>query len=339
MGFENVTIKTVAERTGFSTTTVSRVLNGTYRKYRVSEITAAGIIAEAKKLGYIPNQAAVNLRKRTNNTIGLVVPSLSNPFFSTIASVISKAFYLRNYSVYMVDCDENEENERQILSSVSGQNLDGLIVIPSSTDHKHLDRLVAARLPIIFIDRYFEGLPIPYVSTNNYIGALTAVRLLASRGHEKIACIQGNPLVISNKERVRGYFDGISMEGLNYSYVSGSEFTQQAGYEEMNRILDANEKPTAIFAFSDTLTLGVLQALNERGLKVYDDISLLSFDNSRYLDFLETPITSIAQPVKQIAERAVTLLLERLDNPHIDQESILFAPKLIERKSIKNLNK
>src|SRR5690606_25432305 len=133
------------------------------------------------KLGYIPNQAAVNLRKRTNNTIGLVVPSLSNPFFSTIASVISKAFYLRNYSVYMVDCDENEENERQILSSVSGQNLDGLIVIPSSTDHKHLDRLVAARLPIIFIDRYFEGLPIPYVSTNNYIGALTAVRLLASR--------------------------------------------------------------------------------------------------------------------------------------------------------------
>lgn len=108
MGFENVTIKVLADVTGFSTTTVSRVLNGTYKKHRVSENTAVTITAEAQKLGYIPNQAAVNLRLKKNQTIGLIMPSLANPFFSTIASIVSKAFYKRGYSVYMVDCNENQ---------------------------------------------------------------------------------------------------------------------------------------------------------------------------------------------------------------------------------------
>jgi len=337
MDFENVTIKTLANITGFSTTTVSRVLNGTYKKYRVSEKTAVVIHAEAKKLGYIPNQAAVNLRLKKNQSIGLIVPSLANPFFSTIASIISKAFYNRDYSVYMIDCDENQDIEKETINKISAQNMDGLIVIPSGNEYEHLERIISIKLPTIFIDRYFEDLPVPFVSTDHFQGALWAVELLVKNGHKKIACIQGNPTVVSSTERVKGYRAGIEKHGLLFEYVGGHEFTREAGYEEMECILQLEDRPTAIFALSDTISLGVLEALKEQGCSIPKDFSLVSFDNSQYLDYLECPITSIAHPVEEIAERAVDLLVERMDNPLIKQESRLFSPYLIERSSIKTL--
>jgi len=337
MDFGHVTIKTLANITGFSTTTVSRVLNGTYKKYRVSEKTAVVIHTEAKKLGYIPNQAAVNLRLKRNHSIGLIVPSLANPFFSTIASIISKAFYNRDYSVYMIDCDENQQIEKETINKISAQNLDGLIVIPSGDEYDHLERIISIKLPTIFIDRYFEDLSIPFVSTDHFQGALSAVELLVKNGHKKIACIQGNPTVISSTERVKGYKAGIEKYALDFEYVGGHEFTQEAGHEEMKRILELKDRPTAIFALSDTISLGVLEALKEGGYHIPKDFSLVSFDNSLYLDYLECPITSIAHPVEKIAERAVELLFESMEDVLSVQDSSLFAPKLIERESIRKL--
>jgi len=339
MDIQHVTIKTIAEETGFSTTTVSRVLNGTYRKYRVSEVTAKVIQEQAKKLGYIPNQAAVNLRLKKNHTIGLIVPNLTNPYFSTIASIISKAFYSRKYAVYMIDCDDNQRIEKDIVSTISSQNMDGLIVIPSGNDSRHLERLIRIKLPFICIDRYFESLHIPYVSTDNYIGALAAVELLVRNGHKKIACIQGNPTVVSNTERVRGYFEAIEKFGLDYSYVSGQEFTLQNGYKEMKKIINLYDRPTAIFTLSDMISLGVMRALKEEKLTIPNDFSLISFDNSQYLDYLETPLTSIAQPVEQIAEKAIELLLSQMKGELSKTKmSLLIPPTIIERNSIKKLN-
>lgn len=333
----NVTIKMLANITGFSPTTVSRVLNGTYKKHRVSEKTAAVIHTEAKKLCYIPNQAAVNLRLRKNQSIGLIVPSLANPFFSTIASIISKTFYHRDYSIYMIDCDESQQIEKEIINRISAQNLDGLIIIPSGNEYDHLERVISIKLPTIFIDRYFEDLPIPFVSTDHFQGALWAVELLVKNGHKKIACIQGNPTVVSNTERVKGYRAGIEKYGLDYEHIGGYEFTRGTGYEETKNILQLKERPTAIFALSDTISLGVLEAIKEQGYCIPEDFSLVSFDNSEYLDYLECPITSIAHPVEEIAKRAVDLLFERMENRSSLQKPSLFTPKLIKRNSVKKL--
>lgn len=337
MGFENVTIKVLADITGFSTTTVSRVLNGTYKQHRVSENTAAKITAEANKLGYIPNQAAVNLRLKQNKTIGLIMPSLANPFFSTIASFVSKALYNRGYSVYMVDCNENQEIEKEAINKISSQNIDGLIVIPSGDEYDHLERIIKIKLPTIFIDRYFENLPIPFVSTDHFRGALTAIELLVNTGHKKIACIQGNPNVISNRERVKGYEAGIAKHELSYHYISGQEFSQEGGYDEMKKILRLKNKPSAIFALSDVISLGIMRALKEEGYRIPQDFSLVSFDNSEYLDYLECPITSIAHPVKELAEKAVNLLLKTMKSGELLDESSLFEPTLILRNSIKSI--
>src|SRR5690606_27245327 len=227
--------------------------------------------------------------------------------------------------------------EKETINKISAQNLDGLIVIPSGNEYDHLERIIGIKLPIIFIDRYFEDLPVPFVSTDHFQGALSAIELLVKNGHRKIACIQGNPEVVSSMERVKGYRAGIEKYNLSFQYVGGEGFTQEAGYSEMKRILDLEDKPTAIFALSDTISLGVLRALQEEGYHIPEDFSLVSFDNSQYLDFLECPITSIAHPVEEIAERAVNLLLECMEQGLSIQDSTLFAPRLIERDSIQIL--
>lgn len=333
----HVTIKTIAFKTNFSMTTVSRVLSGTYKKYRISDKTAAIILKEAKKLSYIPNQAAVNLRMKRNQSIGLILPSLANPFFSTIASIISKAFHKRGYAVHMIDCDNNQDTEVDLINKISSQNMDGLVVIPSGSKYSHLERIISINLPTIFIDRYFENLSIPYVSTDHFLGALWAVELLVKNNHKKIACIQGNASVVSNIERVKGYQAGIAKYNLDYSYVAGHEFTQKSGYEEMKNLLLREDKPTAIFTLSDTISLGVLKALKEENYQIPKDVSIVSFDNSEYLDFLECPITSIGHPVEEIAERAVSLLFEHMENGTCEQHANLYEPEIIERNSIQTL--
>src|SRR5690606_12983282 len=237
----------------------------------------------------------------------------------------------------MIDCDDNQRTEVDLINKISAQNLDGLIVIPSGSEYNHLERISAIKLPTIFIDRYFEELPIPYVSTDHFTGALWAVEILVQNNHKKIACLQGNPSVVSNIERVKGYLAGISKYNLDYSYIAGQEFTQKSGYEEMKRILLLEDKPTAIFALSDTISLGVLKALKEEGYQIPTDFSLVSFDNSEYLDFLECPITSIAHPVEEIAERAVDLLFEHMNNGSCAQHANLYNPEIITRNSIQTL--
>ncbi|WP_461486392.1 LacI family DNA-binding transcriptional regulator, partial [Pedobacter sp.] len=192
MQIETTTIKTIAETIGLSLTTVSRVLNGVAKKYRISEATEARVLEEADRLGYIPNQAARNLRLKKSFAIGLVIPNLGNPFFANIVSVVNQVLHERGYSVILTDCNEDEKLEVEAVNALSARNMDGMIVIPSAKGKKHLNVLKQKGVPVVFIDRYFEDLEIPYVATNHYDGALKITEYLIGNGHERIACLQGS---------------------------------------------------------------------------------------------------------------------------------------------------
>lgn len=340
---ENITIKTISENTNLSLTTVSRVLNGVAEKYRISPATAAKVLEEAKRLGYVPNQAAINLRLKKSFSIGLVIPSLANPFFSTIASIVNRALYTKGYSVLVTDCDEEEQTEVDAIKHLIARNIDGMIIIPSGKGKKHFEQLSKKNIPVIFIDRYYSDLSIPYVATDHYEGALNMIDLLVRHGHQRIACIQGSQHAMSNLERVNGYFAAVKKYELAYSYVGGNGFTAEEGYMETKLLLQKKERPTAIFALSDTILLGVLKALNEEGYRVPDDMSVVSFDNSVYLDYLSCPISSISQPISEIAQIAIRLILEKIktnavpDKNRTDVEQILITPTIIQRESIKDI--
>ncbi|MFD1629275.1 LacI family DNA-binding transcriptional regulator [Pseudopedobacter beijingensis] len=339
---KNITIKTISENTQVSLTTVSRVMNGVAEKYRISAKTAERVLKEAEKLGYIPNQSAINLRLKKSFSIGLIVPSLANPFFSTVVSIVNKTLHEKGYSLLVADSNENEQTEIDAVKHLVSRNIEGIIIIPSGRKTDHINQLIKRNLPVVFVDRYFKELPVSYVSTDHFDGAFKMVEYLISRGHKHIACIQGGRHVMSNQERVNGYKAAISKNGFGYEYVGGNSFTMEDGYLETKLLLQQREKPTAIFALSDTILLGVLKALKEDGYQVPDDISVASFDNSIYLDYLACPVTSISQPISEISQIAIRLLLDKVDyqgkdGSLSDKQEILISPSIIHRKSVKDI--
>ncbi len=341
---KNITIKTISENTKLSLTTVSRVLNGVAEKYRISQFTSDKVLKEAKRLGYVPNQVARNLRLQKSFAIGLVLPSLANPYFSTIASIVNQALHAEGFLVLVSDGNEEEEAEIDAITNILARNIDGMIIIPSGKNTEHFEMLSKKGIPVVFIDRYFSNLSIPYVATDHYQGAFKMVDLLVKHGHKKIACIQGSQHVMSNLERVNGYYAAVKKHNLTYDYVGGNGFTAEEGYMETKLLLQRKEKPTAIFALSDTILLGVLKALDEEGYRIPDEMSVVSFDNSVYLDYLSCPVTSISQPVSEIAQIAIRLLLTKIkanavsEKKTADVEQILIAPTIIQRKSIKDIS-
>lgn len=335
------TINDVSKESSFSITTVSRVLNGLSKKYRISEETEELVIKAAQKLNYRPNLAAVNFRLKKTNTVGLLIPSLANPFFAVMSSFITNELHKRGYSVMISDCNEDEQIEAEAVNLLADRRIDGLLVSPSGKRSLHFENVFRQGLPVVCFDRYFEGSIIPFVSSHNYQGAYEITRYLIQSGHKKIACIQGTSETMPVAKRVRGYEAAMKEAGLAAEVV-GNGSTVENGYIETKLLMSRNMPPTAIFTFTNPIVLGAIKALREEALNIPKDVSLVTFDDAEYLNFLDPPITSVVQPLSEISRISVKVLLDRIhhhseNNVMIKQEKILLQPKIIHRKSIRIL--
>ncbi len=334
------TLLSISERAGVSITTVSRVLNGKAEKYRISRKTVELVRREAEKCNYKPNIAAQSLRTKRTQTIGLVVPSIENPFFANIASIIIQKAKQAGYTVVLTDAMENEANEQDGVNSLLARNVDGIIISPSGNDPSYLEQINDLKLPVVLIDRFFYNTTLPYVVTDNYRGAVDAVQCLIDNGHSKIACIQGVPHSTPAKERCRGYRDAMTRAGFTSEIDAvGNDFSIQNGYVETRLLLTRHSPPTAIFAMSNTILLGAIKAVSESGLKIPEDISIISFDDNTYLDFLSPPITRIVQPLDEIGTIAIKILLQSIGDGNRSDAKIVLPASLKVRNSIKPVNR
>lgn len=337
MATHKVNINDIASLTGLSISTVSRVLNGKAESYRISEASQQKIIEAARELNYVPNQFAANLRSGRSSTIMLIVPSLNNPFFADLASTINAEVRKFGYVTMISDSDENLEIEKLELQQAMSRNIEGLIIVPCGNHRKHIKQLHDQGLPVICIDRYFEELDIPFVSTDNYDGAYSATSYLIENGHSLISCIQGIQQSTPNKFRVKGFKDAMEKAGfLNYNIV-GDDFSIQNGYLETILLLQQKERPTAIFTLSNTIAMGCMKALKEMNVRIPEDISLITFDDHPYLDYLETPLSCIAQPVSDISKIAVKFLFSRLNNTEVKIDQVLLKPEMKIKKSVRRI--
>ena len=336
----NSTITDVSKESSFSITTVSRVLNGLSKKYRISEETEELVIKAAQKLNYRPNLAAVNFRLKKTNTIGLLIPSLANPFFAVMCSFITNELHKRGYSVMISDCNDDERIEAEAVNLLVDRRIDGLLVSPSGKRSLHFENVFKQGLPVVCFDRYFDDSIIPFVSSHNYQGAYEITKHLVQSGHKKIACIQGTSETMPVAKRVKGYMAAMNEAGL-IAEIVGNGSTVENGYIETKLLMSRNEPPTAIFTFTNPIVLGAIKALREEALSIPKDVSLVTFDDAEYLNFLDPPITSVVQPLSEIARISVKILLDRIqhgeNNVMIKQEKILLQPKIIHRKSIRIL--
>ena len=329
------TLETIAKNTGFSKSTISRVLNNKAYLSRISKKTVDAILDEAERCGYTPNLIAKNLRINRSQTIGLLVPSLANPYFAEIASVIIVEARKYGYTTIVADTMENENIQNTAITNILSRQVDGIIIVPCGNDPAYLEQTNKQCVPIILVDRYYENSCLPYVVTNNFAGGYMAASLLVRNGHKNIACIQGPPTAMTNRKRIEGYTAVLKENGIeDRAIVVGNEFSIQNGYLETKLLLNDGRRPTAIFALSNNIGLGAIKAIREAKLRIPEDISLVSFDNYMYLDFLEPAITRIGQMVDEMGKMAVKLLNESISNHREITSQIELSPEMIMRESV-----
>ena len=328
----------IAEITGFSITTVSRVLNGKGEKYRISKATREKIKSVADELKYVPNEFARNLRIGKSKTIALIVPSLKNPFFAEIASVVNNEVRKYGYITLIGDSDDQVENEKNELSHLTSRSLDGMIVVPCGEEWDHLVKVQENGLPLICIDRYFEDTSLSYVSSDNYDGAYSATKYLIEQGHTDIACIQGVRYSMPNIQRVKGFTDAMKDAGIDTYTVTGDAFSEQNGYLETKLLLSRGKRPSAIFAFSNMIAMGCLKALKEENVRIPEAISLITFDDNPYMNYIDPPLTCISQPVEDICKIAVKILFSHILDDDKKPKHVLLKCMLKVKESVKNVS-
>lgn len=326
-----ITIQTIANEAGVSTTTVSRVLNGKGKIHRINPATQERVLSVAKRLNYKANNMAKSLRLNKSFTLGLVVPDISNPWFAELAKEIEKASREKNYHFSLCNSDDSLVIEKQSLELLKDWNVDGIIIAPIGVENDHILEMKNNGMPIVLVDRFFDAVKLPYVSTNDFDGAYQAVKYLIELGHTSIVCVQGLEGTSTNTERVRGYKAAIS----EYELILGFDFGFDNGYQQGKKLVDIIRKNeiTAIFSAGSQITLGLMKAFKEEGIIIPTDVSLVSFDETAYSDIVSPPLTTVAHFDNNIGAKAVEMLFKLIDNQEIEQSEVLFPTKLIKRAS------
>lgn len=336
-----VTLKRIAETLGISVTTVSRVLSGQAQRYRISKQTEAAIRQLAQELKFVPSQLARGLRLNRTTTIGLVIPDISNPYFAGIANKVSVEAHRNGYCVILCDSQENTDIEIESIELLRSRNVEGLLLCPVGQTKDHLENYEKNNYPIVLVDRYFTGLSLPYVASDNFNGAVNATNHLIENGHHRIACLQGLRNTSPNDDRVKGYKASLSAHDLQFdtALVAGDSFSDQSGYIETKLLLKNANKCTAIFALSNLIALGALRAISEENLKVPQDISIISFDDQPFMAHLAPPMTTVAQENAEMGQIGVKMLFDRIKAPRINtQGGILLPTHLVIRKSVRKIS-
>ncbi len=333
-------LKQLAERTGVSVSTVSRVLSGKAEMVRISLKTRERVLLEAGRQGVVINEVARGLRLRTTQTVGLIIPDISNPFFAALARQAERASRQKGYSVLLCDSEEDTEVEAKNVGLMKSRRVDGLLVAPVGGRHDHLAAVHQAGIPLVLLDRLLPELAVPGVAGDNEAGATLAVECLAKAGHRRIGCVQGLAVSSTNMARVRGIRQAMKRHKMPLppAWIVGRDYTLASAREEALELLSRQPRPSAVIALGNVMALGVLHAARELGIKVPEQLSLVSFDDQPWAEWISPPLTTVAQPVEELGARAMDLFFEVLAASQADTElptsQVILPMTLIERASV-----
>lgn len=333
-----MTIKDLAKKAGVSVGTASMALNG---KEGVNEQTRQRVLQIAEEMGYKPNRYARFLTSKKTNVIGLIVTDITNPFFGVIIDIIQQQLAEHGYDVMLGISGGSISKEKNTVHKFINLHVDGIISVPShkpAPDISHYWELQQMGIPICFITTYYNEVDAPCVMTDLSAGAYTLTKYLLDCGHRKICYLVGDRAVPVSNLRVEGYLSAYRESSFPFEndWIIVDEMTFEGGYRATEKLL-SQMKPDAILTGNDFMAMGVLKQLKERGLKVPSDISVAGYDDLLYSSLLETPLTTVRQPVEQICSRAVSIMLDQLTGERETSEKILLKPELIVRESTKKV--
>jgi LacI family transcriptional regulator len=305
------TIEDVARAAGVSRQTVSRAING---KGEIHPVTRQRILGVADRLGYQPSGIARSLATRTSSTIGLVVPDIANPFFPEIARGVEDAAYSAGYHVFLSNSAEDPGREWEIIRSLEGQRIAGLILCSSRLTDAQLVELAGRYYPLVLLNRQVVGAEVSSLLIDDYRGAILAMRFLLERGHRAIGLLSGPERSWSGNRRLEGYCQALSDSGLpSQDRWIMAGFPQVEGGRWATRpLLEGAPEITAILADNDLMALGALQACRETGRRTPDDCAIIGFDDIPLAALVAPPLTTVSVDKGEAGQRAMALLTRLL---------------------------
>lgn len=329
-----VTIKDIAKNTGVSISTVSRVING---NNKVNPEIKEKVMAEIKKLGYIPNVQAQTLSSKKSKLIGVIVSKITNPYFSEILNKIEQNMFNNGYEIIFMNTNDDKNKEKKCISKIISRNLDGIIIAPSFEKEKYMQKLIDSKIPVVAITKIVEG--IDSVAISHEIGGELVAKHFIDLGHEKIGFVSDTNL----HEKFDGFYKELKRNNINFN--PNKDFFDIGINDELslrekieiclNKKLE-EIKPfdyTAIYASNDVIAFECINFFEEKGYRIPEDIAICGFDGT---DFARVSnISTISQPTTEIVNIACNILMRNIkNNENLEKkEHIEIVPRLITRKS------
>lgn len=314
---KKTTINDIAELTGVSAMTVSRVVSG---KGVVAEATRKRIMDTIRKLDYKPNLIARSLSSQRTMTLGFVIPKTKQVFLDNyIAQILSGVMTVikqQNYRLMIHPIKEGEETSNPYLDIIRSKLLDGLIMLRPKINDKLLIPLIESGFPTIFINHHSDDLRIKYIDTKNIDGARTAVRYLYEKGCRNIAFVAGSIDESNGVDRLNGYKQALRELGMSFNpdFIIGADFDAGKAYKEIERLFVNKHEPDAIFCADDYMAIAVMERIFELERRVPDDIAVIGFNNIDIAKYTRPALTTIKQPLLMMGKLAAEELIKLIEN-------------------------
>ena len=314
---KRVSLKDIAKQVGVSTALVSYVLNN-QKENRISKTVAQKIRETAEKLNYRPNHIAKSLKTRKTFTIGLIVADIANAFFSTLARIIEDEAEKNGYTVIFGSSDESAKRSQKLIDVLLDRQVDGLIIAPAEDTEAQIKKLQASGVPLVLIDRLFPSLNVNYVGVNNYDAAYQCGIHLVEAGRKRIGIIGFKTNLIHLQDRRRGFLAALRDQGITVHKSQIREVALEATKEEveenLQHLLTGPDPVDALFFASNKLSTIALKLINRLPLRVPTDLAVCSFDQSDATELFYAPLTHIRQPLLQMGQEAVRILLQSMQD-------------------------
>ncbi len=326
-----VTSRDIARELGLSQTTVSRALRG---DPRVAPATLATVRAAAERLGYVPDAAARTLSSGRTQTVGVVVADILNPFYPEIVEVLHGELLHEGYATVLL----NEPLGPDLARQLGGRTVDGLIVVAATLDAAFVERLPAMGIPLVLLNRYVDGADVDRVLSDNVAGGALAVEHLLGLGHRRIGLIAGPANTSTSRDREQGIRAALARHGVAFDEALRREgsFTHHSGHQHCSELLRLPQPPSAIVCASDVVAFGALDAAKRLGVSVPGELSVIGYDDLAMAGWEAFALTTVRQPLTQMAKRAVRVLLARLGGaaaPDAPPQREIFPPQLVKRET------
>ncbi|MDH2997407.1 transcriptional regulator [Pasteurellaceae bacterium LFhippo2] len=334
------TIKDVAKLAGVSTTTVSHVINKTRF---VAEDTTKAVWDAISELNYSPSAVARSLKVNTTKSIGMIITTSQAPYFAEIVLAVEEYCYNQGYSLFLCNTQNDPEKVQNHLDMLIAKRVDGILVMCSEYTQNSLALFNGTNVPMVVMDWGPNDGKSDRILDHSFDGGYLATKHLIDNGHRDIAIIAGYLHKTTAKARYDGFVKAMTEAGLliHQEWIFENDFQPEGGYESMNNLLKLDGKyPTAVVCGCDTMALGAISAISEKGLNVPQDISVIGYDNIHDSRFYAPPLTTIHQSKTRLGQMALDLLFERIkDEDKAKEPSVLeFHPELVIRSSVRKIN-